>query len=162
VEKRTPPAELLRRVSKLIKTREGVKTQGPAPGQPRKTKILLVDDDPDFVMATTLVLQEAGYDVVTTLRGREAVPKAREEKPDLIILDVIMPDRDGFVVCEDLKADAELASIPVIMLTSFAERKGETSIAVTGGMLLEAEDYVDKPVRPAELLRRIEAVLKKK
>jgi DNA-binding response OmpR family regulator len=124
-----------------------------------KTRILLVDDDLDFVMATSLVLREAGYDVTTALRGEEGLAKAREGKPDLIILDVIMPDRDGFSVCGDLKADAELASIPVMMLTSFAARKGETSLAVTQGMMLEAEDYVDKPVRPQELLRRVEALL---
>lgn len=126
-----------------------------------KTKILLVDDDPDFVMATSLVLREAGYDVITALRGEEGLAKAREVKPDLIILDVIMPDRDGFSVCGDLKADAELASVPVMMLTGFAERVAETTTAVAQGMRIEAEDYVDKPVRPQELLRRVEKLLKR-
>jgi len=125
-----------------------------------KAKILLVDDDPDFVDATRIVL-ETEYDVSVALNGDEGLAKARAEKPDLIILDIIMPDKDGFMVCEELKSDANLADVPVMMLTSFAERKGETSLAVTQGMMLEAEDYVDKPVRPDELLKRVEALLKR-
>lgn len=125
-----------------------------------KAKILLVDDDPDFVDATRIVL-ETEYDVSVALDGDEGLAKARAERPDLIILDIIMPDKDGFIVCEELKSDPNLADVPVMMLTSFAERKGETSLAVTQGMMLEAEDYVDKPVRPKELLKRVEALLKR-
>ena len=121
--------------------------------------ILLVDDDPDFVAATRLVLEKAGYDVRTALRGQEGLDLARQKTPDLIILDIIMPDQDGFTVCEALKADPELRHVPVMMLTSFAGRVSETSIALRQGMMLEAEDYVDKPVRPPELLRRIEKLL---
>jgi len=123
------------------------------------TKILLIDDDPDFVMATRLVLEESGYQVATALRGDEGLELARKDKPDLIILDIIMPEPDGFAVCEQLKADPDLADVPVMMLTSFSERHGETTLAVTQGMMLEAEDYVDKPVKPKELLRRVEALL---
>ena len=121
--------------------------------------ILLVDDDPDFVAATRLVLEKAGYDVRTALRGQAGLDLARQKTPDLIILDIIMPDQDGFTVCEALKADPELRHVPVMMLTSFAGRVSETSIALRQGMMLEAEDYVDKPVRPPELLRRIEKLL---
>jgi len=124
-----------------------------------KVDILLVDDDPDFVAATRLVLEKAGYEVRTALRGQEGLELARQKKPDLIILDVIMPGQDGFMVCEELKADPELRDVPVMMLTGFAERVSETSIALRQGMMLEAEDYVDKPVRPPELLRRVEKLL---
>lgn len=124
-----------------------------------KVDILLVDDDPDFVAATRLVLEEAGYEVRTALRGQEGLELARQKRPDLIILDIIMPDRDGFMVCEELKADPGLRDVPVMMLTGFAERVSETSIALRQGMMLEAEDYVDKPVRPQELLRRVEKLL---
>ena len=126
-----------------------------------KAKILLVDDDPDFVDATRTVLESEAYDVSVAFDGDEGLAKARAERPDLIILDIIMPDKDGFVVCEELKSDPNLADVPVMMLTSFAERKGETSLAVTQGMMLEAEDYVDKPVRPKELLKRVEALLER-
>lgn len=122
-------------------------------------KILLIDDDPDFVMATRLVLEESGYQVATALRGQEGLELARADKPDLIILDIIMPERDGFVVCEQLKADPNLSAVPVMILTSFAERHGETSLAISRGMMLEAEDYVDKPVKPRELLQRVEVLL---
>ncbi len=125
-----------------------------------KAKILLVDDDPDFVDATRTVL-ESKYDVSVAFDGDEGLAKARAERPDLIILDIIMPDKDGFIVCEELKSDPNLADVPVMMLTSFSERKGETSLAVTQGMMLEAEDYVDKPVRPKELLKRVEVLLKR-
>jgi len=121
--------------------------------------ILLIDDDPDFVDATRLVLEEAGYEVRTALHGQEGLDLARQKTPDLIILDIIMPEQDGFMVCEALKADPELRHVPIMMLTSFAERVSETSLAVRQGMMLEAEDYVDKPVRPPELLRRIEKLL---
>lgn len=122
-------------------------------------KILLIDDDPDFVMATRLVLEESDYQVATALRGKEGLELARADKPDLIILDIIMPEQDGFMVCEQLKSDPNLADVPVMMLTSFAERHGETSLAIVQGMLMEAEDYVDKPVKPRELLRRVEVLL---
>lgn len=123
-----------------------------------KAKILLVDDDPDFVSATKIVL-ESKYEVVTASEGEEGIQKARDEKPDLIILDVIMPVKDGFSAAEQLKKDPQLAEIPIIMLTSYAQQKGNTNIPVSKGMSLEAEDYVDKPVKPEELLKRVEALL---
>ena len=124
-----------------------------------KAKILLVDDDPDFVDAIRTVLESESYNVSVAFDGDEGLAKARAERPDLILLDIIMPDMDGFSVCEQLKSDPNLSDVPVMMLTSFSERKGETSLAVTQGMMLEAEDYVDKPVQPRELLRRVKALL---
>lgn len=123
-----------------------------------KAKILVVDDDPDLVQSVKMVL-ETRYDVITASEGEEGLKKARAEKPDLIILDVIMPVKDGFTAAEQLKKDPELSGIPVIMLTSYAERKGDTNIPVSKGMMLEAEDYIEKPVKPAELLERVEAQL---
>ncbi len=125
-----------------------------------KTKILLVDDDKDFVEATRLVLESKPYEVVVAYDGDEGLAKARKEKPDLIILDIIMPVKDGFSAAEQLKKDPELKKIPVIMLTSFSEKVGETSLSVSQGLALDTEDYVDKPVAPQELLRRVERLLK--
>ena len=126
-----------------------------------KTKILLVDDDRDFVEATKLVLESKPYEVVAAYDGDEGLAKARKEKPDLIILDIIMPVKDGFSAAEQLKKDSELKKIPVIMLTSFSEKGGESSLSVSQGLALDADDYVDKPVSPHELLRRVERLLKK-
>ena len=127
----------------------------------KQAKVLLIDDDPDFLAATKIVLESKPYQVITALDGDEGLKKAREEKPDVIILDVIMPTKDGFDVCEQLKKEPELADIPVVMLTSFAQRVKETSISVSKGLATEAEDYIDKPVNPNELLRRVERLLKK-
>jgi two-component system alkaline phosphatase synthesis response regulator PhoP len=125
----------------------------------KKAKILLVDDDPDFVESTKAILKNK-YDVVTALGGEEGLHKTKEEKPDLVILDIIMPDKDGFTVCRELKGDPELAKIPVLMLTAFSERYMETSVAVSQGLTLEAEDFIDKPITPAELLIRVERLLR--
>ena len=128
----------------------------------RRAKILLIDDDPDFVEATKVVLESRPYEIITALGGEEGLKKAREEKPDLVLLDVIMPDINGFQVCQQLKKDLQLSQIPVIMITSFSEKYRETSIGMSQGLSLEAEDFVDKPVAPAELLIRVEKWLKLK
>ena len=125
-----------------------------------KAKILLIDDDKDFVEATKLVLESKPYEVITAYNGSEGLKQAKAERPDLIILDVIMPVKDGFNAAEELKKDPELQKIPVIMLTSFAERRGETSLSVSQGLTLDTEDYIDKPVSPEELLKRVEKLLK--
>jgi DNA-binding response OmpR family regulator len=124
-------------------------------------KILLVDDDHDFVEATRIVLESAPYDVAVAYDGDEALHIVRDVAPDLIILDVIMPEQHGFKVCEALKSDPDLSKIPVIMLTSLSQRMGETAFSLTDGMMLEADDYVDKPVTPQELLRRVQKFLEK-
>ncbi|MBL7126793.1 MAG: response regulator [Dehalococcoidales bacterium] len=124
-------------------------------------RILLIDDDPDFIEATRTVLESKPYEVIVSYDGDDGLRKAREESPDLIILDVIMPVKDGFSTAEQLKKDDGLKKIPVIMLTSYAERGGGSSIAMSGGLTLETEDYIDKPVRPEELLKRVEKYLKR-
>ena len=126
----------------------------------RQAKILIIDDDPVFVKATTAVLESKNYQVSAAFDGDEGLQKVQDEKPDLIILDIIMPTKDGFTVCEQLKGDPQLSKIPVLILTSFADRGGETNIPVSAGLTLEAEDYIDKPVSPDELLSRVERMLK--
>ena len=127
----------------------------------KRAKILLVDDDIDFVEATKTVLESGPYDVIVASEGNEALQKAREENPDLILLDIIMPVKDGFTAAEQLKKDPQLSKIPVIMLTSFASRGQQTSIPRSRGFSLEAEDYLEKPVSPEELLSRVKRYLKK-
>ena len=127
----------------------------------KKAKILIVDDDIDFVEATKTILESKPYEVIVACEGNEGLQKAREENPDLIILDVIMPVKDGFTAAEQLKKDPQLSKIPVIMLTAFAAKGGETSIPVSRGFTLEAEDYIEKPVSPQELLARVDKHLKK-
>jgi DNA-binding response OmpR family regulator len=127
----------------------------------KETRILLIDDDVDFVEATKIVLESKSYQVSVAHEGDEGIKKAREIKPNLIILDIIMPVKNGFTVAEQLKKDPELQGIPVLMLTGFSQKFGETSLAVSKGLTLEVEDYVDKPVSPEELLKRVESLLGK-
>lgn len=121
-------------------------------------RILLVDDDRDFIESTKAVLEEK-YEVLVAYDGDKGIEKARSEKPDLIILDVIMPTEDGFSAAERLKEDPDLSAIPIMMLTSFSTRGSETNIPRSRGLDLESEDYVEKPVEPDELLRRAEKLL---
>ncbi len=123
-------------------------------------KILIVDDDPVFVEVIKTILKTQ-YEVVTANDGDEGLAKAVKEKPDLILLDIIMPTKDGFHVCKQLKGDPKLANIPVIILTSFAQYGGGTNIPVSAGLELEAEGYIDKPVSPEGLLKQVAAFLKK-
>jgi len=127
----------------------------------KKAKILLVDDDIDFVETTKIVLESKPYEVIVAHEGDEALRKAREESPDLILLDIIMPVKDGFTAAEQLKKDPQLSKIPTLMLTGFAAKRGETTIPVSRGFTLEAEDYIEKPVSPEELLAIVEKYLKK-
>lgn len=127
----------------------------------RQARILIVDDDPVFLESTKVVLESKNYQVITALDGDEGLQKVRDEKPDLVLLDIIMPTQDGFHVCQQIKNDPQLADIPVIILTSFAQRKGETNIPVSAGLELEAEGYMDKPIAPEELIKSVGEMLKK-
>jgi two-component system alkaline phosphatase synthesis response regulator PhoP len=126
-----------------------------------KAKILLVDDDADFVESTRMILESKQYEIITAVNGEEALRKARAEKPDLILLDIIMPVEDGFTAAEQLKKDETLSTIPVLMLTSYGSKGAGTGIPRSRGMQLEAEDYIAKPVTPQDLLAAVEKYLKK-
>jgi two-component system alkaline phosphatase synthesis response regulator PhoP len=127
----------------------------------RKHKILLVDDDIDFVESTKTVLESKPYEVIVAYDGAEGIRKAKEESPDLVILDIIMPVKNGFTAAEQFKSDRELSKIPVIMLTSFSAKHNEAAIPISSGMTLVAEDYIEKPVEPKVLLKTIEKYIKK-
>ena len=127
----------------------------------RKARILIVDDDADFAESTKTVLESKPYEVIVAVNGNEGLRKAREEKPDLILLDIIMPVEDGFTAAEHFKKDPELAKIPVLMLTSYAMKGSGTGIPRSRGYELEAEDYIDKPVTPKDLLAIVGKHLKK-
>lgn len=126
----------------------------------KKAKILLIDDDIDFVEATKTILESKSYEVIVAYEGNEGLRKAREENPDLVLLDIIMPVKDGFSAAEQLKADPQLSEIPVVMLTSYSARRAGTSIPVSRGLELEAEDYIEKPISPESLLNLVGKYLK--
>lgn len=124
-------------------------------------KILIVDDDPDLVNAVTMILKSKKYDVAVAYGGNEGLAKAKTEKPDLIVLDVMMPDKDGYAVCRELKADRALSKIPVLLLTAVASHVPTTRYTQQMGMETEADDYLDKPVEPKVLAERVETLLAK-
>ena len=92
------------------------------------------------------------------LRGLD---KAAAESPDLIVLDVMMPDKDGYVVCKEIKSNPKLNKIPVLLLTAVASKIATTRYTQQMGLETEADDYIDKPVEPEVLVRRIETLLTK-
>lgn len=119
-----------------------------------KKKILVVDDEPDFVKMAKIRLEANNYAVVTAFDGQQGLKKAREEEPDVILLDIMMPNKDGYTMLRELKEDEKIKTIPVIILTA------------KGGMkeLFEIEgvsDYIVKPFDSEDLLLRISRSLKK-
>jgi two-component system alkaline phosphatase synthesis response regulator PhoP len=124
-------------------------------------KILLVDDDPDLVEAVSTILESKGYAVAAAYGGVEGLKKARTENPDLIVLDVMMPDKNGYEVCKELKADKKYRSIPVLLLTAVVSNIPTTKYTHLMGKDTEADDYMDKPVEPNELVKRIEVLISK-
>jgi two-component system alkaline phosphatase synthesis response regulator PhoP len=131
---------------------------------PKQSKILLIDDDPDVHTVVKKILEPKSYKVLSAYDGFEGLRKVVEERPDLIILDVIMPGKHGFDVCHELKTDEKyhfFSNIPVLMLTVYPEDREKMHLSMREGMMMEAEDYLQKPVNPQELVKRVEDLLKK-
>ncbi len=124
-------------------------------------KILVVDDDPDFVKLTQRILKTKGYEVITAASGQEALRVMRKEKPDLVLLDIMMSYiLDGIDVSREMAQDPELKDIPVIMVTSLTGARAQ-GIAPSGEYV-PVDEWIHKPIDPDQLLARIEEALKKK
>ena len=121
-----------------------------------KSKILVVDDEPDVVHLIEYNLKAAGFDVISAADGEQALKKARSGNPDLIILDLMLPEVEGLEVCKILRRDASTSAIPIVMLTAKAS---ETDRVL--GLELGADDYVTKPFSPRELVLRVKRLLRK-
>ncbi|MBA7500746.1 MAG: response regulator [Clostridia bacterium] len=119
-------------------------------------KIVLAEDEPQIARLIEFKLKKEGYDVTWRENGEEALKAIKADKPDLILLDIMMPVMDGYEVLRRLKEDENLGDIPVIMLTARAQEKD-----VVKGIDLGAEDYITKPFHPAELLARVKRILGK-
>ena len=126
-------------------------------------KILLVDDDPDIRIAIGTVLQSHDYRVVTARDGQEALDKLTQDRPDLMILDLLMPRMDGFAVLRELKKPewADFEGIPVVILTSVREEAGRRRYELETALGMDVDDYVEKPIDPFVLLNRIQPFLQK-
>ncbi|HEX9242487.1 MAG TPA: response regulator [Anaeromyxobacter sp.] len=119
-----------------------------------RKKILLVDDSSTVLLMERMILSKSQYDVVTARDGQEGVEKALAEKPDLILMDVVMPRMDGFEACRKLREQEGTKAIPVIMVTT----RGELS-SVESGYASGCNDYVTKPINGLELLAKVRSCL---
>ncbi len=130
----------------------------------QKAKILIVDDDPDILVAIGAVLEARGYQMVTARDGEEGLAKLKEASPDLMILDLLMPRKDGFAVCKELKDPrwSKYGNVPILILTSVREEVSRRRYELETGLSLEVDDYVEKPIDPFLLVERVESLLKKK
>jgi len=119
-------------------------------------RILVVDDDRDIVRLARAYLEQSGYQVLVAYDGETALHILRRESPDLVILDLMLPDRNGLDVTRTVRRDASLAAMPIIMLTARVDDQDKIV-----GLELGADDYVTKPFNPSELVARIRAVLRR-
>ncbi len=121
------------------------------------SKVLVVDDEPDIVELVAFIFRKRGHEVITASNGCEALTRARAGAPDVIVLDVMLPEMDGFTVCEILRRDPATANVPIILLTA---RPGELCRVI--GLDAGANDYLTKPFSPRELERRVQVLLQRR
>jgi CheY-like chemotaxis protein len=120
-----------------------------------KKKILVVDDEPDILKVTSIRLKTLGYDVLTAVDGKEGLGTIRREKPDLVLLDLVMPFMNGAEVCEQIKNDKVLKHIPIILFTA----SGNGAMTAEQTKKVGADDYIVKPFEPEEFGRKVEKIL---
>lgn len=145
LEKPTPPAELLRAVGAVVD----------------QSYIIVADDDPDILEAIAAVLSSGPYRVATARDGEVALSLIRKHQPDLLVLDLLMPKKDGFAVLRDLRANPETANLPVLVLTTVVEDASRRRYALETGRDMAVQAYIQKPVLPAELMRVVAELLEK-
>jgi len=129
-----------------------------------REKILIVDDDPDILDALTMILETKDYQVVSARDGVEGLANLKAEKPDLLILDLLMPKMDGFAVCKELQDPrwSKFRDIPILILTSVREEASRRRYELETGLELDVDDYVEKPIAPDVLLERVGKLIKRK
>jgi len=118
-------------------------------------KVVCIEDEPEMIDLVKLILVRKGFDLTGAMGGREGLEAVRRIKPDLVLLDLMMPDMDGWEVYQQMKADPDLKDIPVIVVTA----KAQSIDKVLGLHIAKVDDYVTKPFGPQELLKSVERVL---
>jgi DNA-binding response OmpR family regulator len=115
-------------------------------------KILIVDDEPDLLDFAAIRVKTFGYDVITAVDGENALTILKKTAPDLILLDVMMPGRDGYEICNEIKSDPKLAKIPIVLFTAKPQQKERLK---SNYEFIAADDYILKPYEPEDLLAKI-------
>ena len=123
---------------------------------PDKRRVLCIEDEPEMIDLIRLILERKGFEVMGAVGGQEGLDTVRREKPDLVLLDLMMPDVDGWEVYRQMKADDELKSIPVVVFTA----KAQSIDKVLGLHIAKVDDYVTKPFGPTDLLDSVDRVFK--
>ena len=124
-----------------------------------KKRILVVDDEPDFCSIVQGNLEKEGFEVDVAYNGVEGLEKVQSNPPDAIVLDVMMPEKDGYVVCKELKGDDKYCDIPIILLTAVASHVTSTRYTHREGMSTEADDYIAKPASAEEITKSLKRLL---
>jgi len=119
----------------------------------------VVDDEPDFASIVQADLEREGYDVDVAYNGVEGLEKVKASPPDAIVLDVMMPEMDGYEMCKSLKDDEDYCEIPVILLTAVASHVTSTRYSHADGMSMEADDYIAKPASSKDISRSLKSLL---
>jgi len=122
-------------------------------------RILVVDDEPDFVSLVKANLLNNGYDVDVAYNGVEAIQKVKTNPPDAIVLDVMMPEMDGFEVCNVLRNDDKYEDIPIILLTAVSDHVSSTQYSHSDAMNMDADDYLAKPASPDDIIQSLKRQL---
>jgi len=123
-------------------------------------KILIVDDEPDFVAVLKENLEQEGYDIEIAYNGVEAIQRVKAGVPDAIVLDVMMPEKNGYEVCSELKNDDKYEDIPIVLLTAVADHVSSTRYSHSNGVEMEADDFLAKPASPEEIAQSLKALLR--
>ena len=124
-----------------------------------RKRILIVDDEPDFAAIVQGNLEKEGFEVDVAYNGVEGLQKVQSNPPDAIVLDVMMPEKDGYVVCKELKGDDKYCDIPIILLTAVASHVTSTRYTHREGMSTEADDYIAKPASAEEITKSLKRLL---
>ena len=122
-------------------------------------RVLVVDDEPDFASIVQGNLEREGFAVDVAYNGVEGLEKVQANPPDAIVLDVMMPEKDGYEMCKELKGDDRFCEIPVVLLTAVASHVTSTRYTHADGMSTEADDYIAKPASAEEITKSIKRLL---
>lgn len=123
-----------------------------------KTRILYIEDEPEMIELTRMVLEREGFEVLGAMGGNEGLEKIKQEKPDLILLDLMMPEMDGWEVYRRIKVDKDMADIPIIIVTA----KTQSVDKALGLHVAKVDDYITKPFGPQDIVDSVQRVLARK
>ena len=126
-----------------------------------KAYILIVDDDPDILEGIITILETQPYRLATARDGIKCIEMIRAEKPDLLILDLLMPRMDGWGVIREMRSEPQYSDIPIMILSTVIEDASRRRYELETGMAMNVQAYIQKPAKPTELIQRVEKLLKK-